>query len=97
MVFEDPKFFELQREYKNKDILSTQLLDKDTNKILESALRDDVELMKDLDLGDDLQIQGKQKNLNTQSRKRNIPESIFQQCLNLLSQIKEKFKKEVLL
>src|SRR3989344_2978885 len=57
VVFEDPKFFELQREYKNKDILSTQLLDKDTNKILESALRDDAELMKDLDLGDDLQIQ----------------------------------------
>jgi hypothetical protein len=56
IVFEDPKFIELQREYKNKDILSTQLLDKDTNKILESALKADTELLKDLELGEDLQF-----------------------------------------
>jgi hypothetical protein len=56
IVFEDPKFIELQREYKNKDILSSQLLDKDTNKILESALKADTELLKDLELGEDLQF-----------------------------------------
>lgn len=54
IVFGDPKFFGLQREYKSKDILHTQLLDKDTNKILESALKEDVELLKDLEIGEDL-------------------------------------------
>lgn len=56
IVFEDPKFIALQREYKNKDILTTQLLDKDTNKILENALKDDSELLSALELGDDLQF-----------------------------------------
>jgi hypothetical protein len=56
IVFEDPKFFELQREYKNKDILNTEILNKDTNKLLEKALKDDSELMKDLEIGEDLQL-----------------------------------------
>ncbi len=56
IVFEDPKLIALQREYKNKDILSTQFLDKDTNKILESALKADTELLRDLELGEDLQF-----------------------------------------
>lgn len=54
VVFEDPKLLELQREYKNKDILSSQLLDKDTNKILESALKDNVDLLKELEIGEEL-------------------------------------------
>jgi len=54
VVFEDPKLLELQREYKNKDILSSQLLDKDTDKILENALKDNVDLLKELEIGEEL-------------------------------------------
>ncbi len=61
VVFEDPKFFLLQREYKNKDILNTQLLDKDTNKLLESALREDSDLLRDLEIGEDLQMRADTK------------------------------------
>mgnify|MGYP001595872214 CR=1 FL=1 len=61
IVFEDPKFIALQREYKNKDILNTQLFDKDTNKMLESALKADTELLKALELGEDLQFPSETK------------------------------------
>ncbi len=56
IVFRDPKFIDLQREYKQKNVLGSHLLDKDMNKILENALRADAELIKDLDLGEDLQL-----------------------------------------
>jgi hypothetical protein len=57
IVFEDPKFTELQREYKNLNIANAQLLDLDTNKMLEQVLKDDEELIRDLDLGDDLNLE----------------------------------------
>ncbi|MCK5346167.1 MAG: hypothetical protein KAR20_22310, partial [Candidatus Heimdallarchaeota archaeon] len=56
MVFQDSKFVDLQREYRHKEIASAEKLDKDTDKILESALKEDNDLLKSLELGEDFDL-----------------------------------------
>jgi len=56
LVMQDRKFIDLQREYKNKQIASTEHLDKEADKLLESALREDRDLIQGLEIGDDLDL-----------------------------------------